>query len=145
MTFTKHFAFALLIGLTGIFARPAWSDEHAAGTTTRIVVQINESDIGKWVAIFNNLRNIRQDLGARNVAFAIVVIGPGLDMLMADSLVANEVRDALASGIEFIACTNTLRSRHIERSDLIDGIGYAHSGYVEIVKRQEAGWRYLRP
>lgn len=144
MTAFIRLAFALLIGLAGIVATPVWSADDAA-TKTRIVVQVNENDARKWNVILGNLRNIQQELGPQRVAIAVVAIGPGLDMLMADSLVANEVQDALGGGVEFIACENTMHARKIERADLIEGIGYARAGYVEIVKRQQAGWAYLRP
>lgn len=144
MNAAKRLTFAILIGLAVILAKPAWSTDDVAAKT-RIVVQVNESDARKWNAILGNLRNIQQELGHMRVAIAVVAIGPGLDMLMADSLVANEVQDALTAGVEFVACENTMHARKIERADLIEGIGYARAGYVEIVKRQQAGWTYLRP
>lgn len=144
MSAFMRLALALLIGLAAILAKPVWSAD-AAVTKTRIVVQVNENDARKWNVILGNLRNIQQELGPQRVAIAVVAIGPGLDMLMADSLVANEVQDARATGVEFVACENTMHARKIERADLIEGIGYARAGYVEIAKRQQAGWAYLRP
>jgi intracellular sulfur oxidation DsrE/DsrF family protein len=117
---------------------------HAAAKT-RIVVQINEDDGKKWMAMLGNLRNIQAELGKDKVAIAVVAIGPGLDLLMADSIAANEVKDALSAGVEFVACENTMHARKIGKDDLIDGIGYARAGYVEIVRRQQRGWSYLRP
>jgi hypothetical protein len=51
----------------------------------------------------------------------------------------------MADGVEFIACENTMHGRKIKKEDLIDGIGYTRAGYVEIVRRQQQGWSYLRP
>jgi hypothetical protein len=51
----------------------------------------------------------------------------------------------LRTAQEHCDVVNTLRTRHIERADPIDGIGYARSGYAEIIKHQTAGWHYLRP
>jgi uncharacterized protein len=126
------------------------ADDQPASTikstaTTRIVVQVNEDDAKKWNGILANIHNIQAELGKTNVAVAVVAIGPGLDMLMADSLAANGVQDALAEGVEFVACENTMKGRKIKMDDLIDGIGYARAGYVEIVRRQQQGWAYLRP
>jgi hypothetical protein len=134
-----------LLALTAIFAQPARSDEHRNADAMRIVVQVNEDDTKKWNSILANVRNIQRDVGRKNVAIAVVAIGPGLDMLMADSLAANDVQDAITAGVKFIACENTMHARNITRSDLIDGIGYAKAGYVEIVRRQQQGWSYLRP
>ncbi len=122
--------------------KPAGAVPTAA---TRIVVQVNESDAKKWNGILSNIHNIQDELGKGKVALAVVAIGPGLDMLMADSLAANGVQDALADGVEFVACENTMKARNIKKDDLIEGIGYARAGYVEIVRRQQQGWNYLRP
>ncbi|NWG32202.1 MAG: DsrE family protein [Rhodocyclaceae bacterium] len=111
----------------------------------RIVIQINEDDGRKWMAVLANIRNIQAELGRQNVALAVVVIGSGLGMLKADSVAANDVQDALAAGVEFIACGNSMQAQHITQDDLIDGVKVAKAGYVEIVKRQQAGWSYLRP
>lgn len=111
----------------------------------RIVVQVNEDDSRKWHTVLANLRNIRAELGPDRVRIAVVVIGDGLGMLMADALTANDVQDALAAGVEFVACGNSMKARKIDRADLIDGVGVATAGYVEIMRRQQQGWSYLRP
>jgi uncharacterized protein len=123
--------------------KPANAAKTAA--STRIVVQVNEDDAKKWNGILANIHNIQEELGKTKVAIAVVAIGPGLDMLMADSLAANGVQDAMADGVEFVACENTMKARKIKKDDLLDGIGYTHAGYVEIVRRQQQGWAYLRP
>ncbi len=114
-------------------------------TAMRMVFQVTEDDGKKWMGILGNIHNIQADLGKGNVAIAVVAIGPGLDMLMADSVAANGVQDALTDGVEFIACENTMKARKIKKDDLIEGIGYARAGYVEIARRQQQGWAYLRP
>lgn len=116
-----------------------------ATVRNRIVIQVNEDDSKKWNGVLANIRNIQAELGAGKVAIALVAIGPGLGMLTADSLAANGVQDALAAGVEFIACGNSMKAQHIEKDDLVDGVGVARAGYVELMKRQQQGWAYLRP
>jgi len=132
-----------LLALSSLLAQPALSAEPA--TQNRIVIQINEDDSKKWNAVLANIRNIQAELGARNVAIALVAIGPGLGMLTADSLAANGVLDALATGIEFLACGNSMKAQHVAKDDLVEGVGVATAGYVELMKRQQQGWSYLRP
>jgi len=79
------------------------------------------------------------------VAVALVAIGPGLGMLTAESLAANGVQDALSAGVEFVACGNSMKAQKLAKEDLIDGIKISIAGYVELMKRQQAGWAYLRP
>ena len=96
-------------------ALPTYSAEKVgAGRTApaarnRLAIQINEDDVKKWNAVLANIRNIQAELGQKNVAIAVVAIGPGLGMLSAGSLAANGVQDALATGVEFVACGNTMR------------------------------------
>lgn len=145
MTNSLRLIVVLLLALTAMLAQPARSGEQRNAVSMRIVIQVNEDDTKKWNSILANVRNIQRDVGRKKVAIAVVAIGPGLDMLMADSLAANDVQDAITAGVKFIACENTMHARNIARSDLIDGIGYAKAGYVEIVRRQQQGWSYLRP
>jgi intracellular sulfur oxidation DsrE/DsrF family protein len=95
--------------------------------------------------VLANIRNIQAELGTKNVAIAVVAISYGLGMLTADSLAANSVEDALASGVEFIACGNSMTAQQIDKADLAKGVTIAKAGYVELMKRQQQGWTYLRP
>ena len=132
-------------------ALPTYSAEKvgAGGTApaarNRLAIQINEDDVKKWNAVLANIRNIQAELGQKNVAIAVVAIGPGLGMLAAESLVANGVQDALATGVEFVACGNTMKALKIDKADLIEGVTISVAGYVELLKRQQQGWAYLRP
>jgi len=146
MTGIARIAASILVALLGASSMLAWSGDKALPTKPmQIVIQVNEDDSKKWNSILANIRNILRDAGPKNVAIAVVAIGPGLDMLMADSLAANDVQDSMAAGIEFVACENTMHARKISRNDLLEGVRYTKAGYIEIVRRQQRGWTYLRP
>ena len=133
--------FAGLSVLLALAAGPA-----AAETPKyRAVIQVVENDTKKWNALFGNIRNVRAELGAGRVDFAVVAIGPGIDMLKADSLVANRVEEAMAEGVRFVACENTMKAQHVPRDDMMDRIDYVPAGFAEIIRLQQAGWAYLRP
>lgn len=143
-------ALAALLGnpLAQAIAEPATKvgvGRTAPTTRNRIVIQVNEGDPKKWNAVLANIRNIQTELGAKNVAIAVVAIGEGLGMLDAISVSANGVQDALATGVGFLACGNSMRAQHVEKADLIEGVGVTAAGYVELMKRQQQGWAYLRP
>lgn len=144
-------ALAALIGCPTLPAPAAeQTAKVGAGRTApvarnRLAIQINEDDVKKWNAVLANIRNIQAELGPKNVAIAVVAIGPGLGMLTAESLAANGVQDALATGVEFVACGNTMKALKIDRADLIEGVTISIAGYVELLKRQQQGWAYLRP
>ena len=120
-------------------------DGTPARPKNRIVIQVNEENVKKWNEVLVNVHNIQVELGQKNVAIAVVAIGPGLGMLHAESLAANGVQDALAAGVEFVACGNSMKAQKLAKEDLIEGVKVSVAGYVELMKRQQQGWAYLRP
>ena len=111
----------------------------------RIVIQVSDAEPAKWNLALNNVKNVQEDLGAKNVDIEIVAYGPGLGMLKVDSVVANKIADALASGVSVIACENTMKNQKLTRDDMLPKIGYVPAGVVQLMKRQQQGWAYIRP
>jgi intracellular sulfur oxidation DsrE/DsrF family protein len=130
----------LLLGRSAPRAPPG---PGAAASAHRIVFQVNDEDSRKWNTVLANINNVQEELG--KVEVAVVVIGPALGMLKADALTANKVQDAMAAGVRFVACGNSMQAQHLEKDDMIDKIDYARAGYVEITRLQQQGWTYLRP
>ena len=141
----------VLLGLTAMLwlapatgrAADAATAGAAAPVQNRIVFQVNEDDSRKWNTILANINNVQEELG--RVEITLVAIGPGLGMLKADALTANRVQDAMAAGVRFVACGNSMQAQHLTKDDMIDGIGYARAGYVEVMRLQQQGWTYIRP
>ena len=132
------FALAALLALA-----PGLAAAQVTGPAQRVVIQLNEEDSRKWNTVLGNINNIQEELG--KVEVAVVVIGPALGMLKADALTANKVQDAMAAGVRFVACGNSMKAMHLEKDDMIEKIDYARAGYVELMRLQRAGWTYLRP
>ena len=112
---------------------------------SRVVIQVSDADPGKWNLALNNAKNLQTELGAKNVDIEIVAYGPGIGMLKADSVVGNRIGEALGAGVKVIACENTMRGQKLEKPDMLNGIGYVPAGVVEIMRRQQEHWAYLRP
>jgi uncharacterized protein len=49
------------------------------------------------------------------------------------------------AGVKVVACENTMHAQKLARSDMVSGIDYVAAGVVEIMKRQQEGWSYIRP
>ncbi len=137
-------ALAALLALPVVTVRAA---DAAAGSPAaaknRIVFQVNEDDSRKWNTILSNINNVQEELG--KVEITVVAIGPGLGMIKADALTANRVLDAMAAGVRFVACGNTMKSLNLSKDDMVDGIAYARAGYVEVMHLQQQGYAYIRP
>jgi intracellular sulfur oxidation DsrE/DsrF family protein len=117
----------------------------AATQRARVVIQVSDSDQGKWNLALNNAKNIQTDLGAPNVDIEIVTYGPGIDMLKLDSPVGGRIGEATTAGVKVVACENTMRGQKLSRADMLNGISYVPAGVVELMSRQQQGWAYIRP
>ncbi len=116
-----------------------------AADKEKMVIQVSDNDSGKWNLALNNAKNIQKDLGKANVELEIVVFGPGIGMLKAESEVGNRVGEAVEAGIKVVACENTMRNQKLTKDDMLGSIGYVPAGVVEIMRKQQQGFAYLRP
>ena len=140
----KRILTALATCVAIILALPAGAADPAA-KPMRVVMQISENQPAVWNLALNNIRNVQKELGAKNIEVEVVTYGPGLAMLRDDSTTANRVQEAMATGVRFVACRNTMENQKITEAQLIPGIGYAQAGVIQIIKRQSEGYAYLRP
>ncbi|MGE5467101.1 MAG: DsrE family protein [Ignavibacteria bacterium] len=134
-----------LLATTALLHAPSASAADPAVSKNRLVLQVADDGAKKWAHVLGNVRNIQAELGRQNVDIEVVVHGDGIGMLTEDTPVANDVLDAMAAGVRFVACRNTMKARKLSPDDMVKGIGYANAGLVEIVQRQQQGWTYLRP
>jgi intracellular sulfur oxidation DsrE/DsrF family protein len=117
---------------------------HAADKA-RLVIQVSTNDPATWNLALNNAKNIQKEVGKDNVDLEIVAYGPGINMLKVDSEVANRIDEAVDSGVQVVACQNTMRGMTLNQDDMNAKIGYVASGVVEIMRREQQGYAYLRP
>lgn len=126
-------------------AVPLLAAAQDAPKPTRVVVQVSDADPARWNLVLNNVKNLQDDLGAKNVTVEIVAYGPGIGMLKFDAPTNSRVSDALKNGVAVQACENTMRNQKLAPADMHPGVSYVPAGVVQIIKRQQEGWAYLRP
>lgn len=135
---------ALIISLAS-FALQGCNSAKAPAPKEKLVVQISEADPAKWNLALNNVKNVQQAYGADKVEVEVVVYGPGIGMLKADSVIANRVEEAKKSGVSIVACENTMKANKLTKEDMLPNTSYVQAGVVEIMKKQQEGYAYIRP
>lgn len=140
---TRFFSLAFTAAVLALLVPHA---AHAQATArNKVVFQVSDADPAKWNLTLNNVKNVQTDLGAANVDIEIVAYGPGLGMLKVDSVAGNRIAEALAAGVSVVACENTMKVQKVTRDDMLAKIGYVDAGVVQLMKRQQQGWAYVRP
>lgn len=125
-------------------ARPASSWAQAQPVRNRALFQVTENDPARWNLILNNMAALREDVGSEGAEIELVAYGPGLLMLKADSSARQRIAEALKSGVKINACQNTMRGMKLVPTDMLPEIGYVPSGVVEVMRKQQQGWAYIR-
>jgi intracellular sulfur oxidation DsrE/DsrF family protein len=140
--FVSPVAVALLWLVAG---QSAIAQKPVGDSVDKVVIQVSDAESAKWNLALNNARNVQQSLGAGKVDIEIVAYGPGIGMLKTDSLVGDRIADALHDGIKVVACQVTMKAQKLTDNDMLPGIGYVPSGAVELIKKQQQGYAYIRP
>ena len=123
----------------------AHASTNSAAAKHRIVFQVNVDGQEQWQSVLANVENLQKEFGPRNTQIEVVCFGKGVDMLLnTDAPLAERIAKDHAAGVTFAACQNTLRARHLTPADLLPSASTVDSGVAEIVRRQEAGWAYIK-
>ena len=126
-------------------AAAAPAQAQAPAGKNRIVFQVSDNDPARWNLALNNAKNVQSDLGVKNVTIEIVAYGPGIAMLRLESPVATRIKDAQSTGINIVACENTLTNQKLSKEDMLPALSYVPAGVVQLMQRQQQGYAYIRP
>ncbi len=116
----------------------------AAHAADRVIFQATENDLDRWNLILNNVRNLQSAVGA-DADVEVVAYGPGIQLLKAGSPLAARISEARRDRVRVVACQNTMANNQLTTADMLPDIGYVPSGVVEVMRRQQQGYAYVRP
>jgi intracellular sulfur oxidation DsrE/DsrF family protein len=123
---------------------PAAVRAQAQPAKNRALFQVSDNDPARWNMILSNMLNLKEGVGSEGAEIELIAYGPGITMLKADSAVKQRIADALKSGVRINACQNTMNVMKLAPADMLPEIGYVPSGVVEVMKKQQQGWAYIR-
>ena len=121
------------------------SNQAAEVQKEKLVIQVSDADPAKWNLALNNAKNVQQAIGDDKSVVEIVVYGPGIGMLKADSTVGNRVEEAKNAGVSIVACENTMKGMKLTNADMLPNTSYVPGGVIEIMHKQKEGYAYVRP
>jgi intracellular sulfur oxidation DsrE/DsrF family protein len=132
-------------------APPLWGegppDTGNAVGRHRVVMHLNSGDEKTQRGALNNIRHLYQEVGRERLQVELVVHGAGLGLLMKKTTAFASELTALKTdyGVEYTACSNTMKAMNVTRDDLIAEVGDAAPAMVRLMERQEQGWTYIKP
>ncbi len=98
----------------------------------------------QWTAVLNNVENLRKSLGD-GTEIEVVAHSKGLGLLVAkDNSLADRIKKLADQGVVFAACENTMQKKNVTKDQLLPPATTTDSGVAEVVRKQEAGWSYIK-
>jgi intracellular sulfur oxidation DsrE/DsrF family protein len=137
----------LSIALLAVIALPAVSQTPQAAPTPKhkVVFELNAPAPSGWDQLFHNVDNVLKIFGGDGVQVEVVFFGRGLRMLLkTNSEYAARLKEAADKGVTLAACQNSMRAAKITTEDLFPFAAQVDSGVAELVRKQEAGWSYIK-
>jgi intracellular sulfur oxidation DsrE/DsrF family protein len=116
----------------------------SAAAADRAVFQVTENDEARWNLVLNNVRNLQRG-SEPDAEVEIVAFGPGITLLKAGSPIAARITEAVGNKVKVVACKNTMAGARLTEADMLPDIGYVPSGVVEVMRKQQQGYAYIRP
>jgi intracellular sulfur oxidation DsrE/DsrF family protein len=129
-------------------ARGAGADEvDGTARSHYVVMHLNSGDENVQRGLVNNIRNLYQELGHERLHLELVVHGAGLSLLTKHTTTLDKELALLKTefGVNYTACSNTMKAMKLTRSDLVDEVGDTVPAMVRLLERQEQGWAYIKP
>ena len=129
---------------------PVWAEQVVDATQSdrphRVIIHVNSGDEKVQRGALNNIRNLYQELGREHLQVELVVHGAGLSLLTKKTSLGAELTQLRSEfGVLYTACSNTMKSQHLMRADLVDEVGETVPAVVRLMERQEQGWAYIKP
>ncbi len=113
----------------------------------KVVLHIDSDKERRLRLTLNNMTNLLAAMEGRPVGAAIVVNGPGAQLVTASmDMGLSEMVDSLAAeGIDFYVCNNSLIQYNIERDVLHPAFHVTRAGILKLVELQRDGYAYVKP
>lgn len=145
MYFVGLMTFACLV--FGVGQVPSAEGPVAESKLHRVVMHLNSGEEKVQKATLNNIKNLYEAIGAERLNVELVAHGAGLLLFIKrDTKQAEELARLKTSyGVEYTACSNTMKAQGLTRVDLIDQVDHTMPAMVRLMELQEQGWVYIKP
>ena len=122
-------------------------DSGGAQKRHRVVMHLNSGEEKVQRGALNNIRHLYQEVGRETLQLELVVHGAGLPLLIKSATTLGPELAQLKAdyGVNYTACSNTMKAMKVTREDLIGEVGDTVPAMVRLMERQEQGWAYIKP
>lgn len=112
----------------------------------KIIFSITAGDDESINHVLSSANNVLKFYGPENVEMEVVAYYHGIrTLLKSEKKIAVRVKALMQYDVKFVACGNTMETKKIKSSELIEGSEIVTAGIVELIERIKSGSTYIRP
>ena len=109
----------------------------------KIIWDLNAKDTAEQSVLFRQIGNVLKE--SPETKIEVVYHGGAITGLVQESsFFAGKVQEFQKRGVVFAACNNSLRRYNIDPSKVLPGVMVVPVAILELVKKQEEGWSYIK-
>lgn len=110
----------------------------------KVLFHVNESD--RWPRVLMNITFFLRDVGPGKASIEVVANGAGVMAYgRGKQDLTKQMEELYEQGVVFAACRNALKLHDISEESLPAFVSVVPAGITEIVRKQAAGYAYIKP
>jgi intracellular sulfur oxidation DsrE/DsrF family protein len=111
----------------------------------RVVFQVTLDGEENWNKVLNQIENLKKGFAPDKVEIEVVTHGDAGGLVLAKNTALSErIQKIEATGVQFSLCANTQKKNNIKPEEITPGVTIVPAGIVQVIKRQEEGWSYVK-
>ena len=115
------------------------------GKKYHVIFEMSAGEQPRLESVIRNVENLKIALGPENVTVELVLHGAAIFSYTKEKTTLAADWERLAkNGIGLLACNNSMKMRSIAKESLLPNIRVVDSAVAELVRKQQAGWQYIR-
>ncbi len=108
----------------------------------KVVIQLSGNDPTLQKSTIGQVNNILKALD--NIDVEVVTHSHGIEMLLNNSHLKNNLEQLHQKGIAFLVCQNAMAAQNIDKDYLLPFAQVIPSAVAHLIVRQAEGWSYLK-
>lgn len=112
----------------------------------KVIFHIDE--INKWKHLLTNVSNLLSGMEGEKLYVEVLANSEAVkyyDSTLDLNANINAMESLNKRNVKFAACNNALKAYHIKNDNLYNFIDVVPAGVVELVKKQNEGYAYIKP
>ena len=104
----------------------------------KVILHVNEKD--RWDMAIGNIHNLlKLD---PELVIEMLVHGEAISKSIG---IYDDLEDLSRKGVKFAACNNTMKKMNLDKNEMCDFVTVVPAGVMELVKKQNEGYSYVKP